>query len=267
MKNLVRCTAALAILGLAGPACADTWINTDVGLGPNPIERTTHEEYTLGANGQVDVQGIGGSVEVTAADGPKADFRYERKAATEQDFACETLHSEHTDSRLHIWVDRSRDRACKNIRASDKLILIVPRGAEVSLEEIGDSVKVSGVEGLVRLTSIGDSATLTGVQQLEAKAIGDSLTLDVSKLGPAGIRISSVGDSVKLSLPESLNARLRINSVGDEIRGPGMRLESPDTDYDAVLGKGGPTISINSVGDSVVIRDGPSLKKKKASEY
>jgi hypothetical protein len=136
----------------------------------------------------------------------------------------------------------------------------VPRGASVEARNIGDSVNIEGVEGMVRLSAIGDSARVSGAQQVEAEAIGDSLKLDVARLGAGGIRISSVGDSVELTLPEKVDARLRISSVGDEIRGPGLRLTSEDDDYDGVLGKGGPMIRITSVGDTVVIK-GPQLKQ------
>jgi hypothetical protein len=245
---------AAGFIGFAGAALADTWTRGGDERS-YPIKRTTHEAWKFSPAGQVEVEGIGGSVEVSAG-GPAVDFSYERRAATEQDYACETLRYEHTADSLRIWVERSRERACESIRASDKLVLSVPPGAAVSLKEIGDSVKVTGVEGRLRLASIGDSAVLSGVQQLEAKSIGDSLTLAVARLGAGGISIKSVGDSVNLSLPKVLDAHLRISGVGDDIRGPGVHIRSGDGDYEAVLGKGGPNISISGVGDSVVIRSG-----------
>ena len=98
------------------------------------------------------------------------------------------------------------------------------------------------------------------LQQLDADSVGDSLKLTVTRLGKAGINIDSVGDSVDLTLPEALDARMRITSVGDQIRGPGLRVSSSD-DFETTFGKGGPMIRIDSVGDSVVIHDGPPLTR------
>lgn len=256
--NKAAGVVGLVLMGISGAVCADSW--TRIGdVGSNPVTRTTEKDYAFSPTGRVQVREIGGAVRVRTGDAAKVSFQYERKAATQQDFDCETLHVENTPDSLRIWSEHKRESKCRMIRADDTLTLTVPRTASVELDSIGDSVKVSGVEGMVRLSSIGDTATLDGVQQLDADSIGDSLTLDVTKVGPAGIRIDSVGDSVEIALPKGLNARLRIDSVGDEIRGPGLRLSSEDDDYETVLGSGGPLIRISSVGDTVEIR-GPNLK-------
>lgn len=231
-------------------------------VGSEPVIRTIRESSELSPTGRVEVSGIGGNVEVSAGKGNKVELVYERRAATPQDLDCETLRHEATRDEVRIRLDQKRDKACRLIRADDKLVLTVPRGAELSIESIGSSVKVTGVEGLVQLDSIGDDAILEGVQQVKAESIGDTLKLSVTKLGPEGIRIDSVGDDVEMTLPSDVDARLRIRSVGDEIRAAGVRLTNGDHDtdsYETVLGKGGAVIRITSVGDTVVI-NGPQLR-------
>lgn len=260
MPTVTRCLCALLLAALAVPAAADSWTRTsDVGSGP--IVKTIGDKYDFSPTGRVEARDLGGSVQVRAGTGAQVEFSYERRAASQQDFDCETLKVEHTRDALRIWLEHKRERACKVVRADDTLVLTVPKGASVELESIGDTVTVTGVEGLVRLSSIGDTATLTGVQQVRADSIGDSIKLDVSKVGPAGIEIDSIGDSVELILPADIDARLRIGSVGDEIRASGLhRDDEDDDDYRGVLGKGGPMISIDSVGDDVVIR-GPRVTR------
>jgi hypothetical protein len=259
MPALARCLAILSIAGFAVPAAADTWTKvTDV--GPDPIARTFRQQYDFSATGRVEVRNIGNSVEIKAADGNAVELAYERRAATQQDFDCETLEVEHRKDELRIWVKHKKGRACRMIRADDHLTLTVPRGAAVTVREVGSKVAVSGVTGLVRLSDIGDDATLSDAQQVEASDIGDRLELHVVRLGPAGIRVSDVGDTVELNLPEKIDARLRIAGVGDEIRGPGLRLDTDEDErsFETVLGQGGPLIRISDVGDTVVIR-GPRL--------
>ena len=237
----------------------DSW-NQDDRVGRNPVVHTAHDAFAFAGNGEVVVRSISGSVEVVAAKGDSLEFSYEQKAATQADADCVEFHAEHDKDHLRIWVDPKRVRECRSVHLADKLTLTVPRGADVSLESVGDSVAVTGLEGMLRLGSIGDTATLKDVQQLQAESIGDTLKLDVSRLGPKGIEIDSVGDSVLLSLPDRIDARMEIDSVGDEIRGPGLRV-SGHKGFEAVLGKGGPRISIASVGDSVVIH-GPDLQRE-----
>lgn len=260
--NLSVRLATLLLAGVATSAAAGGWTRTSE-VGNDPLTQTVKESFALGATGEVEVRNIGGEVRVEAIDGKTVEMVYEKKGKRQQDLDCETLEHELKDGRLRIWVETKKERGCRVIYASDMLTLKIPRGASFEASSIGDSVAVSGVQGLVRLSSIGDTATITDARQVEADSIGDSLKLEVRQLGERGIRVSSIGDSVELTLPEQVDARLRISSVGDEIRAPGFRQDSEDDrSYDGVLGKGGPTIRIDSVGDTVTIR-GPKLDSRR----
>jgi hypothetical protein len=256
----------LLLAGFAASATAGSWTRVD-DVGSDPVSKTTREQFTLGATGRVDVRSIGGNVEIKAGGGDRAELVYEKKAASQKDFDCETLQHELKDGELRVWVERVKERGCRTIRAEDKLSLTVPRGASVSVRGVGDEVTVDGVEGRIKLAGIGDSVTVTGARELEASGIGDTVKADIAQLGAGGIRISGIGDRVELSLPEKVDARLRIANVGDEIRGPGLRLDSDDEDeddgYEAELGKGGALIRIENIGDTVEIR-GPQLGRSQS---
>jgi len=255
MNRITALSVVVLLAGAAGAAPAETTIR-DSNLGAHPVRGQIQERVALAAGSEIEVHGMGGSVEVTAADVAEVRLDYRREAATQMDYDCESLRFEHGGNKLRIWLQRDPRRSCRVIHAQDRLQLSVPRTAAIALAGIGDSVRISGVDGLVRLSSIGDSATLDAVRQLRADSIGDSLRLSLTTVGPAGIQIDSVGDSVELRLPERIDARLEIDSVGDAIRGEVLGLPRSDDEDDhlsTVLGKGGPLISINSVGDSVVI--------------
>jgi hypothetical protein len=262
MHSLARCLAALLLAGVAVPAAAETWTRTS-DVGRDPVRKTVREQYDFSATGSVDVRQIGGSVQVKAGEGNKVEFEYERRAATQRDFDCETLKVEHGKDELRIWVEHKRERACRVVRADDELTLVVPRGASVTVRDVGNEVDVTGVEGMVRLSDIGNSVTLTGAQQVDAKDIGNAVEVTVTRLGAGGINIADIGNSVELNLPEKLDARVRISDFGNRVRGPGLRLDSGDLDadrrgYETVLGAGGPLIRIEDIGNSVEIR-GPQL--------
>jgi hypothetical protein len=249
----MRMLLAVLFAAAAGLAAAgdDTWIRTsDVGL--NPVRRDTHETLKLAPNAGIEVERIGGSVQVTGADVDTVTLDYRRSAATQADFDCETLRFDN-GATLHISVEPVRRGECHSIRANDELRLLVPRAAAIALNQIGDSVHVSGVTGMVELESIGDSASLDGVTQLRAGSIGDTLRIDTGTLAPAGMRIDSVGDRVELHLAANLGARLSIDSVGGEVRGAGVDFVREDGATNVTLGAGGPDIRISSVGDDVVI--------------
>lgn len=260
--NLPVRLAALLLAGFAASATAESWTRTSE-VGNDPVSQTVKETFALGATGAVEVRNIGGEVKVEAGAGDSVEMVYERQGKSQKDLDCETLEHELKDGRLRIWVEQKHERGCRMIYASDSLTLKVPRGASFEARSIGDSVAISGVQGFVRLSSIGDTVTIADARQVEADSIGDSIKLDVRQLGDRGIRLSSIGDSVELTLPERVDARLRISSVGDEIRGPGLtwsRDDEDERDYSGVLGKGGPMIRIDSVGDTVTIR-GPQLRQ------
>ncbi|HUP92683.1 MAG TPA: hypothetical protein VM074_10585 [Solimonas sp.] len=244
---------ATVLMGCCGAAAADTWMRDDE-IGERAVRGVVDQTVALGATGRVEVSGIGGSVRVAVGEGDTVQLHYERAAASQQDYDCESLRYEPGPGLLTIRMERIRSRACRQIHARDSLTLTVPRGASLSLESIGDSVTVGAVEGMVRLSSIGDSATLDGVQQLRASSIGDSLRLKTGRIGSGGIEVDSVGDTVELQLPPGLGARLQIDSVGGTVRGHDLRLDALDGSFDTVLGAGGPKIRISSVGDDVIIR-------------
>jgi hypothetical protein len=265
MPTVNRFLCALLLAGCAAPAAADSWTKTS-DVGASPVSKTTREQHDFSATGSVDVRQIGSRVEVRAGAGNTVEFAYERRAATQQDFDCETLKVERSHDQLRIWVEHRRERACRVVRADDTLRLTVPRGASVRVRDVGAEVSVDGVEGMVRIADVGGKVTIRGAQQLEATDIGDELTVEIARLGTGGIRITDIGDTVELSLPETVDARLRIGRVGDEIRGPGLRLDSDDEDedsYEAQLGNGGPLIRIEDVGDTVEIR-GPRLGRARS---
>ena len=268
MSMLFRAFPALLLIGFAAGAAAhdeDSWWSRNDDVGKSPVTRTVTEEFEFSATGDVDVKEIGGNVEVKVGKANAVGFTYERRGATQQDLDCETFEFKRSKDELRIWSDHKKGKQCQIVRADDKLVLTVPRGASVTLREIGDTVTVTGVEGLVRLSSIGDSVVLKDTGQVEAESIGDSIKVDVARVGAHGIRLQSIGDTVELNLPSTLDARVRIESVGDEVRAPGLRLDSEDDDYETELGKGGPLISIESVGDSVVIK-GPTLPQPEKQE-
>lgn len=265
-KSIVAGLFVFGVVGAADAGKADwtpdanSWMQTGK-VGANPVVSKKHDEFAFSPTGRIEVREIGGDVEVTAGKSDKVEFDYERKASTQQDLDCQEFQVQHDKDTLRIRVEWHHVPACHVIHSAEKLTLKVPRGAEVSLHEIGDKLRVTGLEGRLRISDVGDSATLKDIQQLEAGSVGDDLRLEVSRLGPAGIKIQSVGDNVELTLPDKLDAHMRIDSVGDEIRAPGVHLTSlHDRAFDAVLGKGGPLIYIESVGDSVWIKSGPEMK-------
>lgn len=266
MHLLARSFAFATLTGFAATATAGegTWTRTS-DVGSDPVSKTTREQYDLDADARVDVREIGGSVEIKAGVGARAEVVYTKRAASQKDFDCETLKVEHRKDELRIWVEHKRERACRVVRASDDLTVTIPRGASLAVEEVGDEVTVDGVEGMVRLSDIGNRVTITGAHQVDAHDIGNSVDVTVTKLGIGGIRLADIGNKVQLELPEQIDARVMIHDVGDEIRGPGLRRRSGDDDdsYEGVLGKGGPTIRIEDVGNDVVIR-GPQMGRGRA---
>jgi hypothetical protein len=134
-----------------------------------------------------------------------------------------------------------------NIEGVDGQLQVTGVGRGVSIGQASRQVEIKTVTGDVRIGHASDSLNVTGVS--------GTLSAGISKLGPRGLQISTVAGHVELRFRDELNAQLSTDSIIGElsIDLPNFTVKSrPDpTALRAMIGKGGPLISIKGVSKNV----------------
>ncbi|HZT59932.1 MAG TPA: DUF4097 family beta strand repeat-containing protein [Pyrinomonadaceae bacterium] len=143
-------------------------------------------------------------------------------------------------------------------------------GGLLTAGDVGGPVEVGGVSGAVSIGRAGQSVEIKSasgdvkvglaVGSLDVTGVSGALSASVSKLGPRGVRVSSVSGHVELRFSGELNAELSADNVSGDlsIDLPNVTVKSrPNASaMRALIGRGGPTISINGVSRGVRLTQG-----------
>jgi len=220
-----------------------------------PDSERIHQSYELAPGTSVEVSGIAGPVEIETTSADTAEVNAIRSAPTHADLDCGKIAIEQTSTRLRI---RS-ETICSIGRDRQRVMLKLPRWADLSLENIAGDVRIGPTAGMVRLESIAGHVVLAGLHAAKMSSLASGLSLTVAGVGERGIRVSSVTGGIDLSLRESVDAELRLRSVIGHVHSEAsdIRISSDNgSDYLAVVGSGGNKISIESVVGPVKIHRG-----------
>lgn len=143
-------------------------------------------------------------------------------------------------------------------------------GGTLSAGAVGGTVQVTGVSGGVSLGRAGQAVEVRSVSgdvrvglavgSLEVTGVSGTLDAGVSKLGERGVRVSSVSGRVELRFSGELNAELVADNVSGELSvdvpNVSVRSRPNASAMRALIGRGGPTISINGVSKGVRLAQG-----------
>jgi putative adhesin len=144
----------------------------------------------------------------------------------------------------------------------------------VQVNSVSGSVSVGAVNGQVQVSSVSGDVDIGQVNQpveiksvsgsvkvgqavdfLDVSSVSGALSAGISKLGERGVKINSVSGSVELRFTDELNAQLSTNSISGkvsiEVPNVTMQSEPGASAIRALIGKGGPPISINGVSGGV----------------
>jgi hypothetical protein len=180
-------------------------------------------------NGQVEINSVGGDVRI----GRASDSRD----------AARTGDAQHGRRGVQVGTVAGS----LNIEGVDGQLQVTGVGRGVSIGQANRQVEIKTVTGDVRIGHASDSLNVTSVS--------GTLSAGISKLGQRGVQISTVAGHVELRFRDELNAQLSTDSIIGElsIDLPNLTVESrPDpTAMRAMIGKGGPLISIKSVSKNV----------------
>lgn len=182
------------------------------------------------------------------------------------------------DVRHHVMLKLPR-RVDLSVRSVSGQVRIGNVDGQVVVSSVSGSLSVGAVDGQVQVNSVSGGVDIGQVnQQVEIKSVSGNvkigqvagfldvsgvsgvLSVGISKLGQRGVQINSVSGQVELRFRGELNAQLSTNAISGKvsIEVPNVTIQSSPgaSAIRALIGKGGPPISINGVSKSVRLAQG-----------
>ena len=138
---------------------------------------------------------------------------------------------------------------------------------DVKIGQVSGPLDISGVSGSVMIDQVahginiqsvsGNVKIAEAIESFEISSVSGNVSAVIAKLGTGGVRISSVSRQVELRFRNEVDAQFTANSISGDVS-----IDLPNATIQdkgaastrAVIGKGGPSISVNSVSGSVRLR-------------
>src|ERR1041385_8818893 len=217
----------------------------------------TNKSFTLPAKARVDVSAISGSVDIKAIDGDTATVEIERTARSRAEMDCNKVTVEQVSGTVTIESENVGGPGCQTIQVFHRLLLTLPRHANVSVHGVSGPINIGEIDGALRLS--GNSGDINLAQPgTGSRVTGNSGTISIKlrKLDAPGLELSGNSGAIKLYVDEELNAAVRVSGLSGTASSelPNVRfIKTGAADYFARIGSGGPTIYVEGSSGSILL--------------
>ena len=205
-----------------------------------------HQKFELAPGAQVAVLMIAGPVDVEASEGNVAEVNVVRSAPTRADLNCYEIVITHTPTSLSI----TNESKCSIVKGRQRVMLKLPRTVDLSLKNIAGDVRISAIDGVLRLNSIAGHVTIGKLRSAEIQSLAKGLSMEIIQIGERGVHVSSITGGIDLGVSNNLNAELIARNIIGNVQSdaPDIRISTTGhSDYDALIGSGGDRLQISSV--------------------
>ncbi|HET6850840.1 MAG TPA: DUF4097 family beta strand repeat-containing protein [Pyrinomonadaceae bacterium] len=230
-------------------------------LGASSVWATGYQErdeinrsFTLSPTARVEVEGISGSVDISAIDGNTAIVQIERTGRSPADMDCNKVVLRQTAGNLLI---KSETVGCQNIEVTHRVLVSVPRSVGVNVHGVSGPITIEGIEGALRIS--GNSGNINLAQSGRGSSIsGNSgtTTIKLRQLDAGGLELSGHSGTIKLQVVDDLNVDVKVSGLSGTASSelPNVRFRKTGAaDYHARIGSGGPTITVQGCSGSVLL--------------
>jgi hypothetical protein len=266
-------TAAVVLpLALAGVACD---IRVDEGgiQGLRVVEGQAEDvwarDYTLPANGRLEITGQNGEIDVRAATGPQVEVRAERRVRARSDDEAKQLlarlevREEVAPDSVRITTvgEESSWRPPGLGRRADARIqyrVRVPPGLTLAFHTENGGIRLENVDGRITATTTNGGITGAGVAgSLVAETVNGGIRMDLTAI-VGDVRLTTTNGGVRVDMPADIKAALEASCVNggidiDDAFGV-PRPERRARKVNATLNGGGPNVTAASVNGGIRIR-------------
>jgi len=216
-----------------------------------------NRSFTLPARARVDVAAINGSVDIKTTDGDTAIVQLERTGRSRTEMDCNKVTVEQVSGTLTIQSENVGGPGCQTIQVIHRLLLTLPRHANLSVHGVSGPINVGEIDGTLRLS--GNSGNINLAQPGRGSRItGNSGTISIKlrKLSAQGLELSGNSGAIKLYVDEETNADVRVSGLSGTASSelPNVKFtRTGDADYYARIGSGGPEIILSGNSGSILL--------------
>ncbi len=259
-----RMFAAIMTLALAAQtfgACAVAGSRPESQRGHDDGDYTERDEsrqsYRLAPGARVELNSVSGHVTVETGGGSQAEVHIVRSARRREDLRCREFNVAVTENSLRLDGNDNRGD-CRNVQVRQTVNMRLPRSVDLEVTSVSGHVTVGGIDGSVRMSSISGHATVReAAGEATFTSISGHVSVNLSRLGGRGIRMSSISGNIEVGLPEGANADWRVSSISGEViaDAPGVTVQKVGpSSYEGRIGSGGTDMTFNSISGNVRFR-------------
>ena len=248
--------ACLVLLTLAVSGCQGRRQASLTGGATDEWSRS----YPLSPDGELQIIGANGSVDIRGWTGTTVEVRAERIARASSDDAARELLP-----RIRIREDVSPEKIVLQTEGLAGIVIGVdvvvnyhvtmPSTARARVRAVNGDVKVADVQGQLVLSSTNGEVVGTNLGGgVDARSVNKNITVSLGAFGRDPVDLRAINGSVDLTLPSDVNASLETSTTGTfDISGLTYETSGEQTRRRARgrLNAGGTPISISAVNGNI----------------
>jgi hypothetical protein len=229
--------------------------------GDLPEREEIDQTYQLRKGAEVDVSGINGRVEIQTSDTTSAEVHIVRSAKRREDLAYHKIIIEQSEARLVVRGEHKRD-IDEEHKVRQRVLLKLPRRVELKVSGVNGPVKVTPLDGSSQISGVNGRVEITQTKgYVNASGINGSISITLAQLGERGSKVSGINGKVELRFQQSVNADLKISGINGQINTELNNLtllSKGRSHFQARIGNGGVPISISGINGSVQLTQSSS---------
>lgn len=251
IKSAVMASIVLAVItfGIAGVVQAQD---------QNAHRQEFHQTYNLNSTGQVSLENINGSVQITGWDRNEVKVDAVKSAESEDMLSRIKIGVTSSPDGIYIKTDFPHDMFGHHGNWSVNYTLMVPKRAALEkIDLVNGSIEIRNISGDVHASSVNgavDARDLSGAVHLSA--VNGPIQAAFSELSDP-VSASSVNGPITIALPAGVHASVSASTLNGSIDNNfGMRVTGHLVGHslEGSIGSGGAEISLKSVNGPIHIR-------------
>ncbi|MBI2515294.1 MAG: DUF4097 family beta strand repeat protein [Opitutae bacterium] len=220
------------------------------------------QTYPLAADGTIHLDGVNGSVEITAWDRNEVSLEAEKRAPDEDNLRRIRIEVDATSGRLAIKTRYEKKHGflwfAGNTRGEVRYKLMVPAGARLDkIDVVNADITVQGVKGYVNLDTVNGAIEARGLGNAgRFDTVNGSIKVDYDSFKFAGkVVLDTVNGSCRITVPKDAGFELNADSVNGRIHCdlPITLERSGSRHLRGTVGGGGVQLKLDSVNGSLTV--------------
>ena len=219
--------------------------------------------YSLTPNGEFQIVGGNGKVDIQGGDGTTIEVTAERVAVASTEASAKEI-----VPRIKIREDVAPDKVVLQSVGLEGLVIgvevlinyrvTVPRTAKVRVRTANGAITVSDISGTAVLTTANGGVTATELRGgIDARTVNGALSVDFATLGESPVDLRTTNGNLSLKVPSDAGATMTVTTVNGKVTLENLTTEpigeQTKRRQRVRLNRGGTPVDINTVNGAVFV--------------